>query len=115
MNAPLTPAQAGALLHADQALQQVSAKWDNDITGQLVDYIAIPSKSPMFDPDWAARVEPVRRDADLGTHAKFTAVGKLGGSVVQDDRAVHSTQEPLCGTGQCAGSLPPHHRQCAQR
>ena len=41
------------LLNADQALSQVTAQWDSDIVKQLTDYIAIPAKSPTFDPDWA--------------------------------------------------------------
>ncbi|WP_407909859.1 M20 family metallopeptidase [Lysobacter claricitrinus] len=32
----------------------VSKKWDDEIVPQLVDYIRIPCKSPMFDADWAA-------------------------------------------------------------
>ncbi|CTP91380.1 peptidase M20 [Xanthomonas translucens pv. poae] len=32
----------------------LSAKWDDDIVPQLVDYIRIPNKSPMFDADWVA-------------------------------------------------------------
>ena len=42
-----------SVLNAPQILDQVSAAWDGDIVGQLSDYIAIPAKSPMFDPDWA--------------------------------------------------------------
>ncbi len=34
--------------------QFLSDKWDNDIVPQLVDYIRIPNKSPMFDADWVA-------------------------------------------------------------
>jgi len=30
----------------------VSEKWDQDIVPQLVEYIRIPNKSPMFDADW---------------------------------------------------------------
>ncbi|MEJ7747475.1 MAG: M20 family metallopeptidase [Luteimonas sp.] len=30
----------------------VSRKWDDDIVPQLVEYIRIPNKSPMFDSDW---------------------------------------------------------------
>lgn len=30
----------------------VSEKWDDDIVPQLVEYIRIPNKSPMFDTDW---------------------------------------------------------------
>ena len=40
------------LLNAAQALGQVSRAWDDDIVGQLTDYISIPAKSPMFDADW---------------------------------------------------------------
>ncbi|WP_133500264.1 M20 family metallopeptidase [Cognatilysobacter terrigena] len=32
----------------------VSKKWDDEIVPQLVDYIRIPCKSPMFDADWVA-------------------------------------------------------------
>ena len=42
-----------AALNATQALDQVSRAWDDDIVPQLVDYIRIPAKSPMFDADWA--------------------------------------------------------------
>src|SRR5690606_37440948 len=30
----------------------VDTKWDDDIIPQLVEYIRIPNKSPMFDADW---------------------------------------------------------------
>lgn len=32
----------------------VSRKWDDEIVPNLVDYIRIPCKSPMFDADWAS-------------------------------------------------------------
>jgi len=31
----------------------VGALWDDEIVTQISDYIRIPNKSPMFDPDWA--------------------------------------------------------------
>ena len=34
--------------------QFLGDKWDNDIVPQLVDYIRIPNKSPMFDANWVA-------------------------------------------------------------
>ncbi|HEV8693129.1 MAG TPA: M20 family metallopeptidase [Lysobacter sp.] len=34
--------------------QFVAAKWDEEIVPQLVEYIRIPNKSPMFDVDWVA-------------------------------------------------------------
>ncbi|MFC0678835.1 M20 family metallopeptidase [Lysobacter korlensis] len=35
-----------------QIEQFVSGMWDDEIVPQLVDYIRIPNKSPMFDADW---------------------------------------------------------------
>src|SRR5690606_33050399 len=52
----------------------------------------------LLDTDRPARVELVRGDADLGTHAEFAAVGELRGGVVQDDGAVDLRQEALGGT-----------------
>lgn len=40
---PLDPAALGAF---------VTAAWDERIVPQLVEYIAVPAKSPMFDADW---------------------------------------------------------------
>ena len=39
-------------LDAGHMQRFIHAKWDDEIVPQLVDYIAIPNKSPMFDPDW---------------------------------------------------------------
>lgn len=58
-NLPLQPDEASALgRFADAA-------WDERIVPALTDYIAVPSKSPMFDADWAANglLERVVRDA----------------------------------------------------
>ncbi|MBV8158279.1 MAG: peptidase M20, partial [Dyella sp.] len=30
----------------------ISGLWDDEIVPQLVEYIRIPNKSPMFDPKW---------------------------------------------------------------
>ena len=48
----------------------VAAKWDDEIVPQLVEYIRIPNKSPMFDADWvAARLHGRRGQADGGLGA----------------------------------------------
>ena len=39
-------------MDARQVEQFVDAKWDAEIVPQLVEYISIPNKSPMFDADW---------------------------------------------------------------
>ena len=38
----------------EQAASFVSDVWEHDIVPRLVEYIAIPNKSPAFDPDWEA-------------------------------------------------------------
>ena len=40
-------------MDADGLLHFIDSKWDKDIVPQLVEYIRIPNKSPMFDADWA--------------------------------------------------------------
>jgi acetylornithine deacetylase/succinyl-diaminopimelate desuccinylase-like protein len=68
MNAPL-PAH---VLQPEQALAEVSRTWDEDIVRQLSDYIAIPAKSPMFDPQWAehGHIETVVRNAAAWVEAQ---------------------------------------------
>ncbi len=52
-------------LNTDQLLQHITRAWDDDLIRQLSDYIAIPAKSPLFDPDWAQHgyIETVVRNA----------------------------------------------------
>jgi acetylornithine deacetylase/succinyl-diaminopimelate desuccinylase-like protein len=64
MNArdPLLPVQPD---EADALGEYAARRWDEAIVPALVDYIAVPAKSPMFDPDWVAHgyIERVVRDA----------------------------------------------------
>jgi acetylornithine deacetylase/succinyl-diaminopimelate desuccinylase-like protein len=48
-----TKTQASSL-DPKATLDFVGKTWDASIVPKLVEYIAIPNKSPMFDPDWAA-------------------------------------------------------------
>lgn len=52
-------------LDADILRDFVERKWNDEIVPALTDYIAIPAKSPAFDPDWAKRgfIERVVADA----------------------------------------------------
>ena len=65
MNAPLHRELPAGTLDAAAALAQVTEQWDHDIVAQLTDYIAIPAKSPGFDPEWAqhGHIETVVRNA----------------------------------------------------
>jgi acetylornithine deacetylase/succinyl-diaminopimelate desuccinylase-like protein len=51
--------------NAAQALAEVCRAWDDDIVPQLTNYIRIPAKSPMFDPDWSQHgfIDTVVRNA----------------------------------------------------
>ncbi|MES2481599.1 MAG: M20 family metallopeptidase [Pseudomonadota bacterium] len=65
MNAPLHREMPATALDAARVFDQVNRQWDDDIVGQLSDYIAIPAKSPGFDKDWVAHghIETVVRNA----------------------------------------------------
>jgi acetylornithine deacetylase/succinyl-diaminopimelate desuccinylase-like protein len=47
-----TTRQAAQLNH-DTLREFVDRKWNDEIVPALTDYIAVPAKSPAFDPDWA--------------------------------------------------------------
>ena len=52
--AEIAPATVEPAAIEPTAIQRfVSAKWDDEIVPQLIEYIRIPNKSPMFDADWA--------------------------------------------------------------
>ena len=72
MNAPLHREISADILNAAEALSQVTAQWDDDIVRQLTDYIAIPAKSPTFDPDWAQHgfIDTVMRNAATWVEAQ---------------------------------------------
>ena len=75
MNAPLHREIPANILDAAAALAHTSAKWDQDIVGQLTNYVAIPAKSPSFDKDWAANgyLETVLRNAATWVEAQKVA------------------------------------------
>ncbi len=60
------------VLNAAQALDEISSAWDKNIVDQLADYITIPAKSPMFDPDWVAHgyIDSVVRNAATWVEAQ---------------------------------------------
>jgi len=53
----------------------IERRWDEAIVPALVDYIAIPAKSPMFDADWQAHghIDRVVRDAAQWVEARKVA------------------------------------------
>jgi acetylornithine deacetylase/succinyl-diaminopimelate desuccinylase-like protein len=70
---PIQPDEASALAaFADRA-------WDEQIVPALTDYIAIPSKSPMFDADWQKNgfIDKVVRDAASWVEGRKVAGLKL--------------------------------------
>jgi acetylornithine deacetylase/succinyl-diaminopimelate desuccinylase-like protein len=65
MNAPLHREMPSTVLDSAAALDQVTRQWDGDIVRQITDYIAIPAKSPGFDPQWSEHgyIDTVLRNA----------------------------------------------------
>src|SRR3954447_9310309 len=53
------------VLDSARALDQVTRQWDGDIVRQVTDYIAIPARSPGFDPQWQQHgyIDTVLRNA----------------------------------------------------
>jgi acetylornithine deacetylase/succinyl-diaminopimelate desuccinylase-like protein len=79
MNAPLHRELPATLLDSARALDQVTRQWDGDIVRQLTDYIAIPAKSPGFDPQWQQHgyIETALRNAAGWVEAQRVAGLKL--------------------------------------
>jgi acetylornithine deacetylase/succinyl-diaminopimelate desuccinylase-like protein len=67
MNArdPLMPIPGDAGDVPSALAEHASRTWDEQIVPALTDYIGVPAKSPMFDPEWSAHghLERVVRDA----------------------------------------------------
>ncbi len=61
-------------MNSEQIQQTVSKLWDDEIVPQLIEYIRIPNKSPLFDPQWK---EHGYMDAAVELLANW-ARGKLG-------------------------------------
>ena len=58
----------------------VAGKWDEDIVPQLVEYIRIPTKSPMFDSQW---VEHGHMDAAVALMERWAKAQAIPGLVVE--------------------------------
>ena len=58
-------AQHAQQVNHDALREFVDRKWNDEIVPALTDYIAVPAKSPAFDPDWAEHgfIERVVTDA----------------------------------------------------
>jgi acetylornithine deacetylase/succinyl-diaminopimelate desuccinylase-like protein len=63
----------------------IADKWDDDIVPQLVEYIRIPNKSPMFDTQWAQHGYMDAAVALMEAWAKAQAIPGLVVEVVQLD------------------------------
>ncbi len=70
-------------MHASQISEFVDSKWESEIVPQLVDYIRIPNKSPMFDADWVANGHMQRAVELMETWARAQAVPGMQLDVVQ--------------------------------
>ena len=74
---------ASAALDSAAIDRFVSAKWDDDIVPQLVEYIRIPNKSPMFDADWVAHGHMDKAVALMEAWAKAQPIDGLVVEVVR--------------------------------
>ena len=63
----------------------ISKKWDHEIVPQLIEYIRIPNKSPMFDADWAQHGHMDAAVRLMEAWAKAQAIPGMTLEVVQLD------------------------------
>ena len=68
---------------AAKARDFVAATWDAEIVPQLVEYIRIPNKSPMFDADWVANGHMQRAVSLMETWARAQQVPGMQLEVVR--------------------------------
>ncbi|TLY48435.1 MAG: M20/M25/M40 family metallo-hydrolase [Gammaproteobacteria bacterium] len=66
-----------------QTRDSISGLWDSEIVPQLVEYIKIPNKSPMFDKDWAAHGFMDQAVAQLSGWAKAQKIDGMTVEVVR--------------------------------
>ena len=81
----------------------IDEKWDSDIVPQLVDYIRIPNKSPMFDKDWQANGYMDAAVALMETWARAQAIPGLQVEVVRLEGRTPLIYAEIPATGQDAG------------
>ena len=70
-------------MDARQISTFVDTKWESEIVPQLVDYIRIPNKSPMFDADWVANGHMQRAVDLMEAWARAQTVSGMQLEVVQ--------------------------------
>ena len=61
----------------------IADRWDADIVGQLVEYIKIPNKSPMFDADWQKHGYMEQATQLLADWAKTQAIDGMQVEIVR--------------------------------
>ncbi len=69
-----------SVFNTAQALEHVSAAWDQDIVHRLEEYIRIPAKSPMFDAQWS---EAGLLDAVVRNTAQWIEAQKVPGLTLE--------------------------------
>ena len=69
------------MLDSDKLAKFVDQCWGDEIVPTLVEYIKIPNKSPLFDPDWAAHGH---MDAAVAMFERW-ARGKIAGLPVRTE------------------------------
>ncbi len=90
-------------MDASQVAQFVDAKWDAEIVPQLVEYIRIPNKSPMFDADWVKNGHMARAVALMQGWASAQPVPGMQLEVVQLEGRTPLILIDIPGSGDSVG------------
>ena len=85
----------------------VAAKWDDEIVPQLVEYIRIPNKSPMFDKDWVAHGYMDDAVKLMEAWARKQPIPGMNGSVAPAGRTpLIFLESPRVARRRCSGIGP---------
>ena len=93
-------------MDTDQTRASISGLWDSEIVPQLVEYIRIPNKSPMFDKDWAAHGFMDQAVTQLSDWARAQKIDGMTVDVVRLDGRTPVIFIDIPAAGRSGGTVP---------
>lgn len=77
-------------MHTERLERHVDQVWDDEIVPQLIEYIRIPNKSPLFDPEWKANGHMDRATALIADWCRAQPIQDMTVEVIE-----HEGRTPL--------------------
>ncbi len=94
------------MLMPERLLRQIRTAWQETVIPRLSDYVAIPAKSPLFDPHWAAHGHLDRAVALAADWARSQPIAGLALEVVRLPQRTPTLLIEIPAFGTAPGHLP---------